>query len=98
MLWCFLLYKVSFDFCRFRQWVVHTLNKRLKYYLKYGNKIIRVRSNKRLEYGNARLIFDGSVLFNLLQPVVNKTCFDFCVKEWKEHGEVRIEKDGKMDL
>ncbi len=93
-----MLYKVSFDFCRFRQWVVHTLNKRLKYYLKYGNKIIRVRSNKRLEYGNARLIFDGSVLFNLLQPVVNKTCFDFCVKEWKEHGEVRIEKDGKMDL
>ena len=23
---------------------------------------------------------------------------DFCVKEWKEHGDVRIEKDGKMDL
>lgn len=66
--------------------------------LKYGDKIIRVRSNKRLEYGNVRLTSDGSMLFNSLQPVVNEACFDFCVKKWKEHGDVVIEKDSKMVL
>lgn len=61
-----------------------------KVVLKYGNKIIKIRSQERLEYGNVRLTSDASLLHNALQPVYNEEFFDFCVSKWKEKGEVDI--------
>lgn len=61
--------------------------------LKYGDRIIRIKSKERLEYGNVRLTADGSLLFNALQPVYDEKCFDFCLSKWKEHNDVVIEED-----
>lgn len=60
--------------------------------LKYGNRIIKIKSNERLEYGNVRLTSDGSLLFNALQPEYDEECFDFCLSKWKEHDNVVIEE------
>ncbi len=60
--------------------------------LKYGDRIIKIRSKERLEYGNVRLTSDGSLLFNALQPVHDEECFDFCLKKWREQDNVIVEE------
>lgn len=57
-----------------------------KLVLKYGDRIVKIRSEKRLEYGNVRLTSDGSLLYNALKPVYNEEYFDFCIRKWEESG------------
>ena len=59
--------------------------------LKYGDKIIKIRSNERLEYGNVRLTSDGSLLFNALSSVCDDECFEFCLNKWRENDNTVIE-------
>lgn len=60
--------------------------------LRYDDRIIKIRSNERLEYGNVRLTSDGSLLHNALQPIYDEKCFDFCISKWKDQGNVIIDE------
>ena len=57
-----------------------------KLVLKYGDNIVKIRSEQRLEYGNVRLTSDGSLLHNALKPVYNEDYFNFCIRKWEESG------------
>lgn len=67
---------------------------RQKLVLKYGNSIVELRSERRLEYGNVRLTSDGSFLHNALKPVCNQDYFNFCIRKWRESGGTVIVDNG----
>ena len=61
--------------------------------IKYGNKMVKIESDHRLEYGNIRLTSDGSLLFNALQPQYSEECYEFCVNRWKKECNTIIEEN-----
>lgn len=92
------LHKYSFNYLSTLGLVEYDWNHKFvlptqKLNLKYGDRIIKIRSKERLEYGNVRLTSDGSLLFNALQPVYDDECFDFCLKKWGEQDNVIIEEN-----
>lgn len=67
-------------------------------HLKYGDRIIKLKSNERLEYGNVRLTSDGSLLFNALPSVCDDECFDFCLRKWRQNDSTVVEVVNLIDL
>ncbi|MDE5802325.1 MAG: hypothetical protein K2I22_05335 [Lachnospiraceae bacterium] len=61
-----------------------------KLVLKYGDSIVKIRSEERLEYGNVSLTSDGSLLHNALKPVYNEEYFNFYIRKCKESSETVI--------
>lgn len=56
--------------------------------LKYGEKVIDIKSNNRLTYGNARLTTDGVLLYKALQGIYDDDCLKFCINIWRERGAI----------
>ncbi len=56
--------------------------------LKYGEKVIDIKSNNRLTYGNARLTTDGVLLYKALQGIYDNDCLKFCINIWRERGAI----------